>query len=132
MKKLRLTAVVWLLGFAAEAALLLFLTPVYTAVTWITLGFTAAAWLSQAALWRGGGEEDRFLLYPGMTVSAGYLLAQLVLCCVFARVAVTVKTAVFVNLLVALIAWILLISTVLARGHIKKVDQGQKDHHVRL
>lgn len=132
MKKAGLTAALWLLGFAAEAALLLFLTPVYTAVTWIALAFTAAAWLSQALLWRKGGDvQNRFFCYPGMTVSAGYLLAQLVICCVFARVPVTVKTAVFVNLLVLLIAWMLIVGTALAREHIEKVDRRQRDHHIK-
>lgn len=134
MKNAVLTAALWALGFAAEAALLLFLTPAYTAVTWITLAFTAAAFLSQALLWRkgGGNAKSRFFRYPGMTVSGGYLLAQLVLCCVFARAPVTVKTAVFVNLLAALLAWALIVSAALARGHIENVDQRQKDHHIKL
>lgn len=134
MKNARMTALLWLLGFAVEAALLLFLSPVYTAVTWITLAFTAAAWLSQALLWQNGGGDakSRFFSYPGMTVSAGYLLAQLVICCVFARVPVTVKTAVFVNLLAALLAWALIVGTALARGHIENVDQRQRDHHIKL
>lgn len=134
MKNARMTALLWLLGFAVEAALLLFLSPVYTAVTWITLAFTAAAWLSQALLWRNGGGDakSQFFRYPGMTVSAGYLLAQLVICCVFARVPVTVKTAVFVNLLAALLAWALIVGTALARGHIENVDQRQRDHHIKL
>lgn len=134
MKSARMTALLWLLGFAAEAALLLFLTPAYTAVTWITLAFTATAFLSQALLWRkgGGNAKSRFFRYPGMTVSGGYLLAQLVICCVFARVPVTVKTAVFVNLLAALLAWALIVSAALARGHIENVDQRQKDHHIKL
>lgn len=134
MKNTGLAAILWLLGFAAEAALLLFLTPVYTAATWITLAFTAAAFLSQALLWQNGGGDarSRFFRYPGMTVSGGYLLAQLVICCVFARISVTVKTAVFVNLLVLLIAWLLIVGAALAREHIEKVDQRQRDHHIKL
>lgn len=134
MKNTGLAAALWLLGFAAEAALLLFLTPVYTAATWITLAFTAAAFLTQALLWRkgGGDAKNQFFRYPGMTVSGGYLLAQLVICCVLARVPVTVKTAVFVNLLVLLTVWLLIVGTALAREHIEKVDRRQKDHHIKL
>ena len=57
MKNARMTALLWLLGFAAEAALLLFLTPVYTAATWITLALPRRCYGERAAGTRKAGSS---------------------------------------------------------------------------
>ncbi len=132
----RLKNAAWLLGFAIEASLLLFLSRDYTAPVWITLGFTAAAFLSLYLLWRKdtAAARDRFLNAPRAVVSAGWLLAQLVLCCVIARAehSVGIKTAVFANLIVCLLAWLLVVATSAAKRQAKQVDLRQKDHHIQL
>lgn len=126
----------WLLGFAIEASLLLFLSHHYTAPVWITLGFTAAAFLSLYIFWRRDAEtvQDHFRNAPRMVISAGWLLAQLVLCCVIARIeqSIGAKTAVFANLIVLLLAWLLLVAASSAKKQIEQVDRRQKDHHIQL
>lgn len=139
MKKKYFPPVVWLLAVALMNLLSLCLAVAYTPTFWITYVFCWVALFSVLVLWlvymkRQTGLEEKFFSFPALTVSLGYLLAQLILCVVFSLGAesISTKVTILVNTLVAIIAWGLIALVLIAKGNIHENEQRQKDHHTIL
>ncbi len=132
-----LSGALWAIGLAAECGLLLCLARAYTAAVWITLGFTLFAFVSQLVLWlylwRGAGTADGvFFRMPAFMLSALYMLLQLIPCLVFPFWQASARLAVLLNAALAVVMWVLLLLSLLAKNHIAHVDGRQKDHHREL
>ena len=137
MKNKSLGVFLWLIGLVAAHLVLFLLSPEMTAARWITYGFTLFAFLSQLILWMAVWEKqpsntEQFYSTPMLLYSTLYLLGQLIVCIVFSLTPVTVKIAVLVNALAALIMLALLTVSMIGRNHAARVDTRQKDHHKDL
>lgn len=139
MKSKLLMTIAWVLGFVISIVIVLFFTKEYTAVTWITIIFTGLAFLTQFLLWNGftKAEDDtqkEFFSYPIMVVSAFYLLLQFVICCVIALATkyISVRIGLFLNLLLFLTMWLIIILIIVSKKQIEKVDKRQKNNHKEL
>lgn len=132
-----LGVVLWLIGLAA-AHLIVFVVPSrYTAALWVTYGFTLFAFLFQLALWlwiwrKELPAPEQFLYTPALTISAAYVLLQLAVALVFALVSAAVKAAVLVNALLAIVMSTALVLSLMAKNTIRRTDERQKDHHIKL
>lgn len=138
MKNNRLLGIVlWGVGLAVECLLLLCLARTYSAAVWVTFGFTLFAFISQLALWlyvwrKPLNAEDNFLHMPLFTLSLRYMILQVIPCLLFAFWQTSARIAVLVNAAIAVVMWVLLILSMIAKGHIEKVDGRQKNHRVKL
>ncbi len=134
-----ISIIIWLLLFALSAFLLLIIPTVYTPAIWTTLIFDIIAFASQFIIWallkgKSHGPKDGFYRYPGMTMAAVYLIIQFVICLITAFTAniMSLKLSLIINFVVMIIMWVLMLTTVLSKEHIERVDSRQKDHHVEL
>lgn len=138
MRNKVLGTIVWAIGLAMSLFILFFFTPVYGAVTWITLGFTLVAFISQLILWfvewQQVSRKLQFLIYPILIISVIYLLIQLGFCFLFsfASPIFSAGITVMINLFLCLLMWLILIMVIIARNVIKKAEGRQKDHHIEL
>ncbi len=138
MKNNRLLGIVlWGVGLAVECLLLLCLARTYPAAVWVTFGFTLFVFLSQLVLWLSVWRkpltaEDNFLHMPLFTLSLRYMILQAIPCLLFAFWQTAAQIAVLVNAAISVVMWVLLILSMIAKGHIEKVDGRQKNHRVKL
>ncbi len=130
---------VWGLVFAFSVFLLLVIPSQYTNSIFVMLGFDVFAFFSTLIFWfiifRSSNEPNDMAYHsPAMTVSAGYLIAQLILCAVVVALGehFSFKVTLTVNLILLIIMWALILSTLIANNHAKRVDSRQKDHHTVL
>ena len=138
MKNNKLLGVVlWFLALAAVHLIVFLAARELTAALWISYGFTMFAFVSQLVLWlvvwkKPMDGRHQFLHTPVLSYSLRYLIAQTVLCLIFAFVRVSVKTAVLVNGLVLIAFFALMVLSLIGKNHIERVDRRQKDHHIEL
>ncbi|MCR5430076.1 MAG: hypothetical protein K6E58_02470 [Eubacterium sp.] len=133
MKKARvITISVWMLLFILSIFLLLVIPNNYTNVIWATLTFAIIAFVSQLVLWcllfKKNKQKDKFYFYPTAVISSFYIFAQLFLC-ILAAVLVNIisfKVTLIINFLIMIIAWILILVTILSKDYIEKIDESQK------
>ena len=130
---------VWALVFALSIFLLLVIPSQYTNSIFVTLGFDVFAFFSTLILWfiifRSSDEPNDMAYHsPTMTVSAVYLIAQLILCAVAGALGehFSFKVILTVNFILLIIMWALILSTLIINNHSKRVDSRQKDHHTVL
>lgn len=134
MKNKSLGVFLWLIGLVATHLALFLLSPEMTAARWVTYGFTLFAFLSQLILWlavwkKQPSNTEQFYSTPMLLYSTLYLLGEFIVCIVFSLAPATVKIAVLVNALVALIMLALLSVSMIGRNHAARVDARQKNHH---
>lgn len=138
MKNNRLLGIVlWGIGLAVECLLLLCLARSYSASVWVTFGFTLFAFISQLALWlyvwrSPLNANDSFLQMPLLMLSVWYMILQAIPCLLFAFWNAPAQIAALVNAALTVVMWVLLILSMIAKGHIEKVDGRQKNHHREL
>ena len=130
---------VWALVFALSIFLLLVIPSQYTNSIFVTLGFDVFAFFSTLIFWfiifRSSNEPNDMAYHsPAMTVSAVYLITQLILCVVAGALGehFSFKVTLTVNFILLIIMWALILSTLIANDHAKRVDSRQKDHHTVL
>ena len=140
MSKNRKTGIaIWIIAFALSVFLMLIIPNHYTGSIYVTLVFDGIAFISTLALWlnlfkNSKSATDVFYCSPAMTVSTGYLIIQFILCIVAGILAdtITVKLSLILNFILAVIMWILILSTLTSKNHAQCVDARQKNHHVEL
>ena len=133
MKKAKVIAVsVWALLLILSIFLLLVIPNNYTNAIWATFIFVVIAFVSQLVLWcflfKKNEQKDKFYFYPTAVISSFYIFAQFFLC-ILTPVLVNVisfKVSLIVNFLIMIIAWILILLTVLSKDYIEKIDESQK------
>ena len=140
MGKSKITkCVIWFLTFALSVFFLLVIPSSYSQSIWVTLVFDVIAFVSQLILWliafnKSMGAKSVFNHYPTMFVSSLYLIVEFIICIVtsIAGSSIPVKVAMMINLIVMVIAWIVLLMTILSKNRVERIDSRQKDHHVEL
>ena len=130
---------IWALALALSVFLLLVIPSQYTAGIFVTLAFDLIAFISALILWitvfrRNKTPNDMFYHSPAMTISAVYLIIQFILCIAVGALGerVVFKVALTINFVLFVIMWALILSTLIANDHAKRVDSRQKDHHTVL
>ena len=140
LSKSRKTGIsIWTIAFALSVFLLLIIPNHYTGSVYVTLVFDGVAFISTLVLWlnlfkNSKSASDIFYCSPAMTVSTGYLIIQFILCIVVGILAdtITVKLSLILNFILAVIMWILILSTLTSKNHAQRVDARQKNHHIEL
>lgn len=138
MKNNRLLGIaLWGISLTVECLLLLCLTRIYSAVVWITLGFTLFTFISQLALWlyvwhKPLNANNNFLHMPLFTISLWYIILQAVPCLLFAFWQTSAQIAALTNAAISVVMWGLLILSMIVKGYIEKVDGRQENHRVKL
>lgn len=135
----KLGIAIWTITFALSVFLILVIPNHYSACIWTTLIFDAIAYISSLALWmnlfrNANTPADVFYCSPTITVSTAYLVIQLILCIVVGFMVDTIsfKMTLVLNVVLMAVVWFLILSTMITKGHSKRVDSRQKDHHVEL
>ena len=131
--------VMFLLVFALAVFLLLIIPDQMTDVTKAQLICDCAAFLSQIVLFLFVARElqsakGKFENAPVMTVSGIYLFlvfAFSTACAVF-QSSLSVKAVLITNVVLFAAAWVTIIALLGSKGHQRKVDSRQKDHHTAL
>ena len=131
--------VVWLLCFALSIFLLLIIPNSYPRTIFVTLIFDVIAFCSQLIIWLivlKQIQEPRkaFYNYPVLLVSTSYLIIEMVMCLVIAIIGdyLSFKTAIIINFVIMVIAWIMLVLLIPAKSHVERLDSRQKNHHIEL
>ena len=135
----KLAIVVWALAFALSIFLLFILPKHLSNSIYLTLLFDAIAFVSTLALWfalfkSNNIAKELFHVSPAITVSVVYLVIQFIICIVEGLLAdsISFRMSLILNVVVMVVMWILILSTLMIRNHVQRVDSRQKDHHVEL
>ncbi len=138
MKKI-IGIVIWALVFALSLILLFILakeinTAVITTCIFDVIAFVGAGIFLMAVMRKDSTPDDNFLHLPAAVVSCVYMIIQIIICVVFALMSLTIpfKAVLLVNLVIAIICWIIMLCSIAGIGHIQKVNSRQKDHHTEL
>lgn len=135
----KIALAVWALALLLSNVLLFTMNQGMTPTFWITFAFVWVAFLSallfQCVLVRkASAPDDHFLHLPAFLFSLIYEAAQLPISVIFAlgSVAVPGKAALFVQAILLILAWLLVLLSLGGNDHIKKVNSRQKNHHREL
>ncbi len=131
--------ILWVLVFILTLILLLFIPEQITSVSFVFLAFDCIGFIALLILWINllQGKQDAkdvFGNFPAVVVSCVYLLILFVLSilCGSSPSLFSVKSSVLINIIVMVLAWIVLVALLGAKGHIQRVDSRQRDHHTEL
>lgn len=115
------------------------LTTGMTPTFWLTFGFVCVAFVSslifQIISWKNSETLDKQVLHlSGITISSIYALIQIPIGVVssLGATAISTKPTILVNAVLLIIAWILILSSLVGNDHIEKVNSRQKNHHIEL
>lgn len=131
--------ILWGLIFTLTLILLFFIPEQITSVTFVFLVFDCFGFVALLIFWirlmRGEqNAKDVFGHFPAVVVSCVYLLILFVLSilCGLSPSLFSVKSSVLINIIIMVIAWIVLVALLGAKGHIQRVDSRQRDHRIEL
>lgn len=128
--------IIWGLLLALTLFLALIIPKEYTAQIWTILVFDAIAFLSQFITWfaKVKSSKEIFYKYPSMTMSSIYLILQFVISTLTAIIntGMPFKLLLIIEVLLLVIMWVLIFSTLMAKDKIESLDSRQKDHHIEL
>ena len=121
-----------------ESILTLFLALIipeeYTAQIWAVVVFDIFTFALQFITWFAKDKTSRgtFYKYPAMAVSSIYLILQFVISTVTAIFGsrISFKFLLIVEVVLLVIMWILILSTLMAKDKIESLDFRQKDHQI--
>lgn len=129
----------WLLGLVLSNILLFCLERELTPTFWVTTAFVWTAFISmlvfQLVVWKNYDKPDiQFMKIPAISVSMLYIAVQFPICIIFSLGSnvISVKTTIFVNGVLLIIAWGFVIGTLLGNDHIQRVNDRQRNHHTEL
>ena len=129
----------WFLCLMLCLVLLFSLNRGLTATFWVTVASVAVAFISglifQLEVWKKVETLDgKFLHIPALTFSMLYMAAQIPVSIIFALCSqlLSYKTAILANAVLLIIAWLLVLGSMVGNGYIGKVNSRQEDHHVEL
>lgn len=139
MSNKKLGIIIWVLCFVFAMILMFCLKQGLTTTFWVTFGFVCVAFLSAAIFqmltWKTTNTLDKQVLHiSGMLLSNIYVLIQLPICIVFSLGSnrIPFKASIITNSIILIVAWVLILSSLIGNDHIEKVNNRQKDHHVKL
>ena len=139
MSNKKLGIMIWGLCFALAMVLMFCLERGLTTTFWVTLGFVCAAFLSalifQIIAWKTANTLDKQVLhFPGILLSNIYALIQLPICIIFSlgSNSIPFKASIIINAIILIVAWVLILASLVGNDHIERVNSRQKDHHVEL
>lgn len=134
--------VVWGLSLILSMVIMLCLCEEMTTSFFVTLAFVIFAFVSvlilQLNVWnnvnKGNGANMQFIRYPALVIANVYIVFQLPICIIFALFAkyITSKVAILVNVVILIVFWSLILSSMVGREHIDRVNSRQRDHHIEL
>lgn len=135
----KLGIALWAIAFALSVFLTLIIPAHYCSSIFVTLTFDVIAYISVLILWinlfrNTNTPDDAFYNSPAITISTVYLAIQLILCIVVGLIVdtITFKMILILNVVLMAVAWFLILSTIITKGHVQRVDARQKNHHVEL
>lgn len=130
---------IWAIAFALSVFLTLIIPTHYSSNIFGTLVFDAIAYIAVLILWiklfrNTKMPADAFYNSSAMTISIVYLIIQTLLCVIVGLLVdeISFKTTLILNVVLMVVMWFLIHSTIIAKDHAKHVDSRQKDHHVEL
>lgn len=139
MRNKKLGIIIWGLCFVLALVLLFCLERGLTTTFWVTFGFVCIAFLSalvfQILTWKMTNALDKQILHlPGIMLSNVYAFIQLPICIIFAlgSNSIPVKVAIIINAIILIVAWGMILSSLVGNDHIERINSRQKDHHVEL
>ena len=139
MSNKKLGIMIWGLCFALAMVLMFCLERGLTTTFWVTLGFVCVAFLSafvfQILAWKTANTLDKQVLhFPGILLSNIYALIQLPICIIFSlgSNSISFKASIIINAIILIVAWVLILASLVGNDHIERVNRRQKDHHVEL
>ena len=139
MSNKKLGIIIWGLCFALAMVLMFCLERGLTTTFWVTLGFVCVAFLSafvfQILAWKTANTLDKQVLhFPGILLSNIYALIQLPICIIFSlgSNSIPFKASIIINAIILIVAWVLILASLVGNDHIERVNSRQKDHHVEL
>lgn len=139
MSNRKLGIIIWGLCFALAMVLMFCLERGLTTTFWVTLGFVCVAFLSafvfQILAWKTANTLDKQVLhFPGILLSNIYALIQLPICIIFSlgSNSIPFKASIIINAIILIVAWVLILASLVGNDHIERVNSRQKDHHVEL
>lgn len=139
MSNRKLSIIIWGLSFALAMVLMFCLEQGLTTTFWVTLGFACAAFLStlifQILAWKTANTIDKQVShFLGILFSNIYALLQLPICIIFSlgSNSIPVKVSIITNVIILIVAWVLILASLVGNNHIERVNSRQKDHHVEL
>lgn len=139
MSNRKLGIIIWGLCFALAMVLMFCLERGLTTTFWVTSGFVCAAFLSalvfQILAWKTVNTLDKQVLHlPGILLSNIYALIQLPICILFSlgSNSIPFKASIIINAIILIVAWILILASLVGNDRIERINSRQKDHHVEL
>ena len=139
MSNRKLGIIIWGLCFALAMVLMFCLERGLTTTFWVTLGFVCVAFLSafvfQILAWKTANTLDKQVLhFPGILLSSIYALIQLPICIIFSlgSNSIPFKASIIINAIILIVAWVLILASLVGNDQIERVNSRQKDHHVEL
>ncbi len=139
MSNKKLGIIIWGLCFALAMVLMFCLERGLTTTFWVTLGFVCAAFLSalvfQILAWKTANTLDMQVLhFSRILLSNIYALIQLPICIIFSlgSDSIPFKASIIINAIILIVAWVLILASLVGNDHIERVNSRQKDHHVEL
>jgi hypothetical protein len=139
MSNKKLGIIIWGLCFALAMVLMFCLERGLTTTFWVTLGFVCVAFLSalvfQMLVWKTSSKLDKQVLhFSGILLSNIYALIQLPICIIFSlgSNSIPFKASIIINAIILIVAWVLILASLVGNDHIERVNSRQKDHHVEL
>ena len=130
---------IWALSLILVLVLMFCLETGMTPTFWVTFGFVCVAFVSslvfQIITWKNSETLDKQVLHlSGITISSVYALIQIPVGVVFSigATAISTKPTILVNAVLLIVAWVLILSSLVGNDHIEKVNSRRKDHHIEL
>lgn len=131
--------VIWAIAFILSVFLLFAVPDHLSGGIYLTLVFDIVAFISCFVLWIVIFIGDRtpkqaFYVLPMITMSIIYLVIQFVICITEGLLVdkISLRGTLILNFITMAIMWFLILSTLIAKNHARRVDSRQKDHHVEL
>lgn len=138
-KKGMLEFAIWGIAFAISVFLTLIVPSHYSAGIITSLVFDVIAYIAVLILWISLIRKTKFptdILYgtPVMVVSVVYLVIQMALGIVSGLLVdvISFKFTLILNIVLMVVVWFLILSTIIAKNYIQHIDSRQKDYHVKL
>lgn len=108
----------------------------YTSQIWTVVIFDILVFTSQLITWYAKNieEKETFYKYPTIIISSSFLAVQFLISIVvaIANNSIPFKTLLIINFTIFIVMWIIILSTMIAKGKIKSLDFKHKNHHIEL
>lgn len=135
----KLGIAIWAIAFALSVFLTLIIPAHYSGNIFTVLTFDVIAYIAVLLLWikllrNTNVSDDTFYNSPVMIITTAYLAIQMILCIAVGLMVDTIsfKMTLIFNVVLLVVVWFLILSTIITKGYAQRVDSRQKNHHVEL